>query len=115
MSTLYFTKGDNKAVRTWTLRNGPLPSSSVVDLTNASALEIHAIGMPNPTMTVSVSGSPTAGTVTRTFLTADLAVAFSGARELDFEFETQVTFVDGTIATFPSPGKDTIHVTDQLA
>ncbi len=106
---LFLNVGDNRALRSWRLlsRNPVTGALTAVDLTTASAVEIHAPGMANPTMSCTFLADAT-GTVSRMFVTADLV------NDGDFPFETQVTWADTTVQTFPNPGTDLIHVRPQL-
>jgi hypothetical protein len=107
---LFLTQGDNRALRTWRLwsRDAATGAVTAVDLTSAVAVAVYVPGMPGSPLACTWLADTT-GTVSRLFLTADMAVAG------DFPFETQVTWGDGTVRTIPSPGKDIIHVAAQLA
>lgn len=112
MSTvLYFVAGDNKQLRSWIVRNGPLPTSPPIDLSAATAVEIHVPGIPSGTPAGTLPCTFVAdatGTVSRTFAAADLVKAGL------FGFETQITFADGTVATVPDPGADQIKIRSAL-
>lgn len=104
MTTLYFDVGENKQTRTWTLRNGPLPTSPAVDLTTATGVVlICTTPFPTPSKACTFVADAT-GSVSVTMLAADLTL--SGR----FNVKTRVTFADGTIADFPKPGFDEIDV-----
>lgn len=106
---LFLTQGDNQQLRRWQIysRDPITGQATPVDLTTATAVRMHTVGSAVTDMACTFLTDAT-GTVSRVFLTADLATTG------DFPFETQVTWADGTIATFPSPGKDVMHVAAQI-
>ena len=109
MTNLYAVVGDDKQTRTVTLKSGT--PATAVDLTNASAVAFHATGINNAG-SISKAGTfvaSTAGTASVQLVTADLVTA--GV----YSVEWQVTFSDGTVATFPDPGTDTLTIRSQLA
>ena len=105
-TTLYAVQGDNKAVRTVVLRNGPLASSTPIDLTTATAVQLNATGPATLTKACTFVADAT-GTVTVTLLTADLATPGG------YQIEWQVTFADSTVITVPSPGTDSLKIRPQ--
>lgn len=108
MTVLYATMGDNKQTRSVILRNGPNPTSTPLDLTNATAVVMNASGLATSPKTCTFLTDAT-GSVSVSLVTADLAKAGN------FQIEWQVTFADGTVTTVPSPGTDTLVVRQQVA
>lgn len=104
MTTLYFDVGENKASRTYILHNGPLTTSTPVDLTTASTVVMFiSDGFPSATKTCTFVADAT-GSVTVELENTDLTV--SG----QFRFKTRVTFADSTVVDLPKPGFDYLAV-----
>lgn len=98
--------GDTRA---WTMTLEE--DGDAVDLTNATLINCYVFQQGSTTeimdSTASITGS-TSGKISVTPATS--AVESSGY----FDLEVQVTFVDGTIATWPNAGFEELHITREL-
>ena len=104
----YIKQNDTSPSLGATLRDG---SNSVIDLTDAS-VKFHMRPVGGSTTTVdraAVVLSPTDGTVRYEWLDGDTAT--SG----NYQAEFQITYVNGTIETFPNNGYIIVQVLPELA